>query len=104
MTAPSQVSYRDVLRVWREADAIPQIEHAWLYDHLMPIGGDPNGPTFEGWTLLAVYPGSGHALGAPYVPTGDSVHRYGGTAAANARANEDSWSEVTALLGTSLRR
>lgn len=54
---------------------------------------------------LAVYPGSGQALGAPYVPTGDSVHRYyGGTAAANARANEDSWSEVTVLLGTSLRR
>src|SRR5258707_9618842 len=37
----------------READAIPQIEHAWLYDHLMPIGGDPNGPTYEGWTLLS---------------------------------------------------
>ncbi len=53
MTVPSQVSYRDVLRVWREADTIPQIEHAWLFDHLMPIGGDPNGPTFEGWTLLS---------------------------------------------------
>jgi alkanesulfonate monooxygenase SsuD/methylene tetrahydromethanopterin reductase-like flavin-dependent oxidoreductase (luciferase family) len=52
-TPPSQVSYRDVLRVWREADTIPQIEHAWLFDHLMPIGGDPNGPTFEGWTLLS---------------------------------------------------
>ena len=36
-----QVSYRDVLRVWREADTIPQIEQAWLFDHLMPIGGDP---------------------------------------------------------------
>ena len=47
MTAPSQVTYRDVLRAWREADTIPQIEHAWLFDHLMPIGGDPNGPTFE---------------------------------------------------------
>lgn len=53
MTPPMQVSYRDVLRVWREADAIPEIEHAWLFDHLMPIGGDPNGPTFEGWTLLS---------------------------------------------------
>jgi len=53
MTAPMQVDYQDVLRVWQEADAIPQIEHAWLFDHLMPIGGDPNGPIFEGWTLLA---------------------------------------------------
>ncbi|GCE07144.1 LLM class flavin-dependent oxidoreductase [Dictyobacter aurantiacus] len=53
MTAPSQVGYGDILRVWREADTIPQIEHAWLYDHLMPIFGDPKGPTFEGWTLLS---------------------------------------------------
>jgi alkanesulfonate monooxygenase SsuD/methylene tetrahydromethanopterin reductase-like flavin-dependent oxidoreductase (luciferase family) len=53
MTAPQQVGYHDVLQVWREADAIPEIEHAWLFDHLMPIGGDPTGPTFEGWTLLS---------------------------------------------------
>ncbi|MFJ9722697.1 LLM class flavin-dependent oxidoreductase [Streptomyces sp. NPDC101209] len=53
MTAPMQVSYEDVLTVWREADAVPEIEHAWLFDHLMPIGGDPDGPIFEGWTLLS---------------------------------------------------
>ncbi|MCE0767730.1 LLM class flavin-dependent oxidoreductase [Pseudonocardia kujensis] len=53
MTAPSQVAYEDVLRVWREADGIPQIEHAWLFDHLMPIFGNPEGPTFEGWTTLS---------------------------------------------------
>ena len=53
MTAPSQVGYHDVLRIWREADAIPEIEHAWLFDHLVPIYGEPNGPTFEGWTLLS---------------------------------------------------
>ncbi len=52
-TAPQQVTYRDVLRVWREADTIPEIEHAWLFDHLMPIAGDPDGPVFEGWTLLS---------------------------------------------------
>jgi alkanesulfonate monooxygenase SsuD/methylene tetrahydromethanopterin reductase-like flavin-dependent oxidoreductase (luciferase family) len=53
MTAPMQVDYHDVLRVWREADTIPEIEHAWLFDHLMPIGGDPDGPIHEGWTLLS---------------------------------------------------
>ncbi|GAA0581218.1 LLM class flavin-dependent oxidoreductase [Kribbella sandramycini] len=53
MTAPSQVDYADVLRVWEEADAVPEIEHAWLYDHLFPIFGDPAGPTYEGWTLLS---------------------------------------------------
>jgi alkanesulfonate monooxygenase SsuD/methylene tetrahydromethanopterin reductase-like flavin-dependent oxidoreductase (luciferase family) len=52
-TAPMQVDYHDVLRVWQEADAIPEIEHAWLFDHLMPIGGDPRGPAYEGWTLLS---------------------------------------------------
>ncbi len=52
-TAPAQVAYGDILRVWREADSVPQIEHAWLYDHLMPIFGDPVGPAFEGWTLLS---------------------------------------------------
>ncbi|KIZ16762.1 LLM class flavin-dependent oxidoreductase [Streptomyces natalensis] len=53
MTAPSQVDYHHILRVWREADTIPEIEHAWLFDHLMPIGGDPNGVAYEGWTLLS---------------------------------------------------
>jgi alkanesulfonate monooxygenase SsuD/methylene tetrahydromethanopterin reductase-like flavin-dependent oxidoreductase (luciferase family) len=53
MTAPMQVGYQDILRVWSEADTIPEIEHAWLFDHLMPIAGDPNGPVLEGWTLLS---------------------------------------------------
>ena len=39
----SRSSYRDILQVWHEADAIPEIEHAWLFDHLMPIFGDPTG-------------------------------------------------------------
>jgi len=48
-----QVDYSDVVRVWREADTIPELEHAWLFDHLLPIAGDPNGPIHEGWTLLS---------------------------------------------------
>ncbi len=53
MTAPMQVDYRDLLAVWREADTIPEIEHAWLFDHLIPIAGPLSGPVFEGWTLLS---------------------------------------------------
>jgi alkanesulfonate monooxygenase SsuD/methylene tetrahydromethanopterin reductase-like flavin-dependent oxidoreductase (luciferase family) len=53
MTAPMNVDYADIVRVWREADAIPEIEHAWLFDHLLPIGGDLDGPILEGWTLLS---------------------------------------------------
>ena len=63
MTAPSQVAYHDIVRVWQEADAIEEIEHAWLYDHLMPLGGDPLGPTFEGWTLLSALAAATQRLG-----------------------------------------
>jgi alkanesulfonate monooxygenase SsuD/methylene tetrahydromethanopterin reductase-like flavin-dependent oxidoreductase (luciferase family) len=52
-TAPQQVTYDDIVRVWSEADLVAEIQHAWLFDHLLPIGGDPNGPIFEGWTLLS---------------------------------------------------
>jgi len=45
-----------MLRVWQEADEIPAIEHAWLFDHFMPIGSnDPSGPCLEGWTLLSAF-------------------------------------------------
>jgi alkanesulfonate monooxygenase SsuD/methylene tetrahydromethanopterin reductase-like flavin-dependent oxidoreductase (luciferase family) len=53
MTAPQQVHYLDLLRVWQDADTIPAIEHAWLFDHLLPIAGPLEGPIFEGWTLLS---------------------------------------------------
>ncbi|MBB4688382.1 LLM class flavin-dependent oxidoreductase [Amycolatopsis jiangsuensis] len=53
LTVPSNVSYDDLQRVWLEADAIPEIAHAWLFDHLMPITGDLEGPIFEGWTMLS---------------------------------------------------
>ena len=62
MTAPMQVDYHDVLRVWREADTIPELEHAWLFDHLMPIAGDPDGPIYEGWTLLSGLAAQTHRL------------------------------------------
>ena len=53
MTPPMNVAYDSIARVWRDADEIPAIGHAWLFDHLMPIGGDLDGPILEGWTLLA---------------------------------------------------
>jgi alkanesulfonate monooxygenase SsuD/methylene tetrahydromethanopterin reductase-like flavin-dependent oxidoreductase (luciferase family) len=55
-TAPQRVSLPDLERVWQEADAIPEIDHAWLFDHLLPIGaGSRLDPIFEGWTLLAAF-------------------------------------------------
>jgi alkanesulfonate monooxygenase SsuD/methylene tetrahydromethanopterin reductase-like flavin-dependent oxidoreductase (luciferase family) len=53
-TIPQYTTYEDILRVWKEADALPVFEHAWVFDHFMPIGNaDPSGPCLEGWTLLA---------------------------------------------------
>lgn len=52
-TTPMRTTYHDILTVWREADAIPAIEHAWLWDHMLPLFAEANVPTLEGWTLLA---------------------------------------------------
>lgn len=54
-TAPQHTTYDAMLAVWKEADATPVFEHAWLFDHFAPIHSDVDGPCFEGWTLLAAY-------------------------------------------------
>jgi F420-dependent oxidoreductase-like protein len=41
------------VRVFEEADALPVFEHAWVFDHFMPVNMDPEGACLEGWTLLA---------------------------------------------------
>ena len=51
-TAQQHTSYESILRVWNEADGIPVIEHAWAFDHFIPLGPDPTGTQLEGWTLL----------------------------------------------------
>jgi alkanesulfonate monooxygenase SsuD/methylene tetrahydromethanopterin reductase-like flavin-dependent oxidoreductase (luciferase family) len=52
-TAPQWTTYADLARVWHEADEEPIFEHAWLFDHFLPLGRDPTGPCLESWTLLA---------------------------------------------------
>src|SRR5579863_787488 len=54
-TVPQHTTYEGMLHVWQEADSIPSIEHAWLFDHFMPITREISGPCLEGWTLLAAY-------------------------------------------------
>src|SRR5690349_2576035 len=46
--------YEDIQRIWLEADALPLIEHAWLFDHPMPImRANPNGTCLDGWITLS---------------------------------------------------
>ena len=52
-TSQANTTYEEILRIWREADAIPVFEHAWLWDHLVPLRGEVTGPALEAWTLLA---------------------------------------------------
>ncbi len=54
-TSPQHTTYDAMLEVWQEADGIPVIEHAWLFDHFAPIQGDLDGPCLEGWTVLAAF-------------------------------------------------
>ncbi|MCC6177027.1 MAG: TIGR03560 family F420-dependent LLM class oxidoreductase [Chloroflexi bacterium] len=51
-TVPQHTTYEEILALWKEADAIPIIEHGWLFDHFAPINSDVNGPCLEGWTVL----------------------------------------------------
>ena len=52
-TSQMGLAYEEIQRVWREADQIPVFEHAWLWDHMVPLRGDINGAALEAWTLLA---------------------------------------------------
>src|SRR5579863_8541746 len=59
-------------RVWQEADTVPVIEHAWLFDHFMPLGGDSTGPCLEGWTLLSAYAALTKRLRVGLIVTGNT--------------------------------
>ena len=52
-TSQSNVTYDEILKVWLEADEEPVFEHAWLWDHFIPLRGPANGAALEAWTLLA---------------------------------------------------
>jgi probable F420-dependent oxidoreductase len=42
----------DLRRAWQEADRMG-VDSIWPWDHFFPIFGDRDGPSFEGWSLLA---------------------------------------------------
>jgi alkanesulfonate monooxygenase SsuD/methylene tetrahydromethanopterin reductase-like flavin-dependent oxidoreductase (luciferase family) len=52
-TSQAGIGYGEIVKAWREADAIEVFEHAWLWDHLVPLRGEVTGSALESWTLLA---------------------------------------------------
>ena len=52
-TTQMGASYEQIRRIWRAADEIEVFEHAWLWDHMVPLRGDIRGAALEAWTLLA---------------------------------------------------
>lgn len=48
---PQHCTVADLRRAWRALDALG-MDSIWTWDHFFPLHGDPDGPHFEGWTLL----------------------------------------------------
>ena len=52
-TSQVNSTYSEILEIWREVDRTEAFDHAWLWDHMVPLRGDVTQPALEAWTLLA---------------------------------------------------
>jgi probable F420-dependent oxidoreductase len=48
---PQGASYEALRDAWLHAEELG-LDTVWTWDHFFPLWGDPDGPHFEGWTLL----------------------------------------------------
>ena len=70
-TPPQHVTYEALRDVWRLAER-EGYDHAWTFDHFIPIFSDPTGPCLEGWTTLTALMTEVPRLRAGTLVTGNS--------------------------------
>ena len=69
------LSYDEIQHFWLEADEIPEFEHAWLWDHLIPLRGDATAAALEAWTLLAALAAQTRRLKVGVIVTSNQIRR-----------------------------
>ncbi|MEA2630790.1 MAG: hypothetical protein QOE66_1009 [Chloroflexota bacterium] len=74
-TSQANTTYGEILRIWREADEVPVFEHAWLWDHLVPLRGEVTGAALEAWTLLAALAAQTTRLRLGVIVTSNRIRR-----------------------------
>ena len=52
-TGQQHRSFTEILSLWQLAERVGY-DYGWLYDHLVPVGGDLDGDVYESWTALAM--------------------------------------------------
>jgi hypothetical protein len=70
-TGPQHADYDEILAVWQTVEA-EGFDHAWTFDHFIPIFSNPEGPCLEGWTTLTALMAQVPRLRAGTLVTGNS--------------------------------